>query len=142
MRYVFSAILTKRLGFCRSILRLVGRLDAPDSDLPPLLLGRGHAVGSAQITDTGELLETSNPWLKQFVRDVVFAMQHNHLDADMSLDPRSWMLNARYATTKFKELLNYCNPLEIGNMHRPALTIDSIHHQCPTCLRLFANVKA
>ena len=57
--------------FCRSILRLVGRLDAPDSDLPPLLLGRGHVVGSEQITDTGDLLQTSNPRLKQFVRDVV-----------------------------------------------------------------------
>ena len=102
VRSVFSVLLAKRLGFCRSILRLVGRLDAPDSDLPPLLLGRGHAVGSEQITDTGELLKPSNPWLKQFVRDVVFAMQHNHLDADMSLDPRTWMMNARYATTPLK----------------------------------------
>ena len=122
--------------FCRSICKMVGRLDTADSDLPGLLWGAGRGDRMHQIDDYGQLSQTANPWLRRYIADARDAVAIAALD-NMRVDPCTWMGNARYANTKFEEMLSFEAPGEAQRRRRPPVQMARL--PCPRCGYLCAD---
>ena len=133
---VQSILQRKRMIFCRSICKMVGRLDTADSDLPGLLWGTGRDDRMHQIDGHGQLSRTANPWLRQFIADARDAVAIAALD-NMRTDPRTWMENARYASSKFEEMLSFEAPGEAQRRRRPPVQMARL--PCPRCGYLCAD---
>jgi len=65
-----STLRIRRLRLFRGILNMMGDLTTADAPLPAVLLGSGHAHGSAQLNPDGRPSASCNPWLQQFMDDI------------------------------------------------------------------------
>ena len=61
-----SLLMQRRLAIFRSILRLPGRLDQPECDLPASMFGDVHGSNTLQMRSDGAPLPSANPWLRLY----------------------------------------------------------------------------
>ena len=136
---VRSLLHRRRCLLFQSILQMMGRLDAADSDLPGVLLGDGPGPEDAQLTADGSPRLAANPWLRQYYRDIQEANVSGRLGT-LGPHPCTWMDVDAFATCRFKHVLRYDDPMETLHQHVPVASLARL--PCPMCPLTFVHQRA